>query len=107
LTNFVRSMAIAVSTSAVLTVWDNGRVGAREDLVGKLHASAAQAGMQAAGMSPAQALQMISRMVDTEATTIALNHAFMIAAGLMFISAALAWTIPRVPLVRLTGGGGH
>jgi len=107
LTNFVRSMAIAVSTSAVLTVWDNGRVGAREDLVGKLHASAAQTGMQAVGMSPAQALQMISRMVDTEATTIALNHAFMIAAGLMFISAALAWTIPRVPLVRLTGGGGH
>ena len=100
-------MAIAVSTSAVLTVWDNSQVGAREDLVGKLQASAAQAGMQAAGMSPAQALQMISQMVDTEATTLALNHAFLITAGLLFVSSALAWTIPRVPLVRLTGGEAH
>ncbi|MDP9057103.1 MAG: DHA2 family efflux MFS transporter permease subunit [Pseudomonadota bacterium] len=107
LTNFVRSIFIAISTSAVLTVWDNGQVGAREDLVGKLQATSAQAGMQAAGMSPAQGLQMISRMVDTEATTIALNHTFLIAAALLFVSAALAWTIPRVPLVRLTGGEVH
>jgi hypothetical protein len=58
-------------------------------------------------MSPAQALRMISNLVDTEATTMALNHAFMIAACLLFLSAALAWTIPKVKLVRLTGGGGH
>ncbi len=107
LTNFVRSMAIAISTSAVLTVWNNAQVGARDDLAGKLQPTAALARLSAAGMSPAQALRMISGMVDTEATTVALNHTFVIAASLLFVSAALAWTIPRVPLVRLTGGGGH
>ncbi len=107
LTNFVRSMAVAISTSAVLTIWDNAQVGARADLVGKLQPAVAQAGLAAAGMTPAQALQMISRMVDVEATTVALNHSFLVAAALLFLSAALAWMIPRVPLLRLTGGGGH
>jgi DHA2 family multidrug resistance protein len=107
LTNFVRSMAIAISTSAVLTIWGNGQVGARDDLVGKLQPTAALAQLSASGMSPAQALRMISNMVDIEATTVALNHAFVIAAALLFLSSVLAWMVPRVPLVRLTGGGGH
>ena len=107
LTNFVRSMAIAIATSAVLTVWDNATVRSRGDLVGKLEPTHAMAQLSAAGMTPAQALRMISSMVDTEATTVALNHSFVIAATLLFVSAALVWTIPRVPLVRVTGGGMH
>jgi DHA2 family multidrug resistance protein len=107
LTNFVRSMAVAVATSVVLTVWDNATVRTRGDLVGKLQPTGALAQLTASGMTPDQALRMISNLVDTEATTMALNHAFLIAATLLFVSSALAWTIPRVPLVRLTGGGGH
>lgn len=108
LTTFMRSLAVAVSTSAVLTIWDNAQVGARVDLVGKLQPGAAQAGLAAAGFSPAQGLRMISGMVETEATTVALDHTFLVAAMLLFASAALAWMIPRVPLVRLTGDtGGH
>jgi DHA2 family multidrug resistance protein len=107
LTNFVRSMAVAIATSVVLTVWDNATVRTRGDLVGKLQPTHALAQLSAAGMSPAQALRMVSNLVDTEATTMALNHAFLIAACLLFMSAALAWTIPKVKLVRLTGGGGH
>jgi DHA2 family multidrug resistance protein len=107
LTNFVRAMAIAVSTSAVLTIWGNAQSASREDLVGKLHPAAAQASLANAGFTPDQSLWMISNMVDTEAATVALNHAFVIAAMLLFLSSALVWMSPRVPLTRLSGAGGH
>ncbi len=107
LTNFVRSMAIAISTSAVLTIWGDAQSASRVDLVGKLQPAAAQASLAARGFSADQTLWMISNMVDTEAATIALNHAFVVAAMLLFVSSALVWFSPRVPLTRLSGAGGH
>ncbi|MDE2301840.1 MAG: DHA2 family efflux MFS transporter permease subunit [Sphingomonadales bacterium] len=103
LQNFVRSMAVAVSTSAVLTIWDNSQTTARSELVGRLHPAALQSGLSAMGMSSDQTLRMLSSMVDGEATTLGLNHAFQIAAGLLFFASALVWLTPRIPLTRLSG----
>ena len=107
LSTFARSMAIALATSAVLTIWDNSQIAARSDLVGRLHTGALQSQLSAAGLAPLQGLQTISTLVDVQATTLALNHTFLVAAILLVGCSVLTWTIPRIPLIRLTGGEGH
>jgi DHA2 family multidrug resistance protein len=107
LQNFVRSLAIAISTSAVLTIWGNAQSVARSELVGKLQPAAAQASMAAAGFRPEVAIRMISNMVDSEATAVGVDHAFLIAAMLLFLSSAAVWLTPRVPLTRFADSGGH
>jgi DHA2 family multidrug resistance protein len=38
---------------------------------------------------------VIGSLVDAQATMLAVNHTFMIAAIVLFISAALVWLAPR------------
>lgn len=96
LQNFVRSVALAFGTSVILTIWDNGRRVSREDLVGKLQPDEAQAILAGQGFEPGQSREILSRMVDFEATTVALNHSFMITSLVLFIAAAVIWLSPRI-----------
>jgi DHA2 family multidrug resistance protein len=95
LQNFLRTMAVAVSTSIALTVWDNSQREVQGDLVSKLQPADAQAQLSQAGMSADQARGMIAHIVDNEATMMAVNHTFLIAAMVLFAAAALVWLAPR------------
>lgn len=95
LQNFLRTMAIAVSTSIALTVWGNNQRVATNELVSKLQPADTQAQLANAGMSADQARGVIGNLVDSEAITLAVNHTFLIAAIVLFVAAALVWLAPR------------
>lgn len=96
LQNFARSVALAFATSAVMTLWLDAQRVARSDLVDKLRPEQAQAALATAGMTPGQMREIVSGMVEQEATMMALNYTFTIAAGVMFLGAAIIWLSPRI-----------
>ena len=96
LQNFMRTMAIAVSTSTVLTIWTNATTVSRDSLVGSIHPDAAQRSLAGLGLGSEQANAYISSLVDKEAITVAINHTFLVAACVLFLSSIVVWIIPRV-----------
>ena len=96
LQNFMRTMAIAVATSTVLTIWTSATTTSRDMLVGRIHPDAARASLAGLGMGAEQTRGYISALVDKEAITIAIDHVFVVAAVVMFLGAAVVWLVPRV-----------
>ena len=95
LQNFIRTVALAVATSSVLTIWENAQRVARSEIVPRLAPEATQSALTGAGLSMEQARQFIANLVDQEATTLAINHVFLITAGILFASATVVWFAPR------------
>ncbi|EQA99043.1 DHA2 family multidrug resistance protein [Sphingobium wenxiniae] len=93
--NFLRTMAIAISTSVVLTVWGDGQRVSRNEMASVLQAGDAQAQLSASGFSMEQARQVISNMVDQEAAVISMNYVFFFSMILMFLAAAVIWLAPK------------
>lgn len=96
LQNFLRTMAIAVSTSLALTTWGNAQRVSHNDLAGVIDPDPTMATLTAQGLSFEEARQFINNLVDHEATTMAVNYTFVIASIVLFASAALIWLSPRV-----------
>ncbi|MFW2828926.1 DHA2 family efflux MFS transporter permease subunit [Sphingomonas sp. ID0503] len=95
LQNFLRTMAVAIATSLVLTEWgDNQRV-ARNEMAASLRPDDAQHVLSSAGFGAEQGRQVISNLVENEAVVLAVTHTFMIAAVIIFVSAAVVWLAPR------------
>lgn len=95
LQNFLRTMAIAVSTAVALTIWGDAQRTAQTDLAGNLHPEETLSTLQSAGMGLEQARQVIGNMVGQEATTLAVDHTFFVAAIVLFVGAAVVWLAPR------------
>jgi MFS transporter, DHA2 family, multidrug resistance protein len=96
LQNFMRTMAIAIATATVLTIWGDSQRVARNELVEVIRPDGAQTAMSAAGLSPEQARAFLSMMVDQEAYVMAMNHTFFLSAMLLFLAAAIVWIVPPV-----------
>lgn len=92
--NFLRSMAIAIATSVVLTAWGNGQRTARSEIVSTL-APDATSSLTGVGLSPEQSRQMLSDLVEQQAMVVSMNHAFFAAAVVLFVAAGLVWLAPR------------
>jgi DHA2 family multidrug resistance protein len=109
LQNFVRTMSIAIATSVVLTIWGNAQTTMRSNLVSELQPGDIQAKLHGLGLNGPQSLAYLSQMVEKEAITLAVNHVFLIAAAVLFLSSAFVWITPYIPLTRLSGPpkGGH
>ncbi|HEX7741151.1 MAG TPA: DHA2 family efflux MFS transporter permease subunit [Sphingobium sp.] len=95
LQNFLRTLAVAISTSLVLTAWGDAQRVSRNELVSTLHPAEAQAQLSSAGFSPDQIRQVVSNLVDQETMVVALNHTFLIAACVLFAGALLVWLSPK------------
>lgn len=95
LQNFLRTMAIAVSTAVALTVWGNAQRTAQTDLVSNLHPDETLRTLQGTGMGMEQARQVIGNIAGQEATTLAVDHTFFIAAIVLLVGAAVVWIAPR------------
>lgn len=107
LQNFVRTMALAVATSLILTFWSDGQRVSRSELVSQMHPEQAQAALSAGGMGIEQGRQILSNMVELEAVTVALNHSFLLSAVVLFLSGAVMWLSPRIAMDRGAGPAGH
>ncbi|MBW8784693.1 MAG: DHA2 family efflux MFS transporter permease subunit [Novosphingobium sp.] len=95
LQNFVRTMAVAISTSVVLTIWADSQRVARSEIVSKLQPDGAMAQLSRLGMGADQSRQILSNIVEQEAVALAVDHAFLLTALLMFGAATLVWLMPR------------
>src|SRR6202007_106361 len=87
LQNFLRTMAIAVSTSLALTAWGDAQRVSRSELVSKLQPDDTMRALTNSGMSFEQARQSISNIVDQEAIAMAVDHSFILTAIVLFIAA--------------------
>ena len=95
LQNFLRTMAVAIATSLVLTIWGDAQRVSRSEIVSKLQPDDVQGTLANAGMSAEQSRQMISNVVEQESIMLAVNHAFLITAIVLFIAVAVIWLSPR------------
>ncbi|MEO5586762.1 MAG: DHA2 family efflux MFS transporter permease subunit [Novosphingobium sp.] len=95
LQNFLRTMAIAISTALALTVWGNGQRSAHSDLAASLNPGDTMTRLQNSGFGTEQARQVIGSLVDLEATTLAVDHTFFVTALVLFLAAAVVWIAPR------------
>jgi DHA2 family multidrug resistance protein len=106
LQNFVRTMSIAISTSLVLTVWDDAQRVAHNDIADRLQPDGTLANLNAAGMGTDQARAMINGIADGQALSIAVNHTFIVAAFVLVVAAAFVWIAPK-PVGPLQAEIGH
>src|SRR3546814_6490567 len=104
--NFLRTLAIAISTSIVPTGWGDGQRVSRNEMVGTLHPDATLADLTSRGFTQEQARQMVANLVDAQAMVVSMNHVFFIAALVMFAAAALVWLAPR-PMAKVEIGRAH
>ncbi|HEX7822117.1 MAG TPA: DHA2 family efflux MFS transporter permease subunit [Sphingobium sp.] len=95
LQNFLRTMAVAISTSVILTVWGDSQRVARNEIVSKLQPDDVQHALSNAGVPLEQGRQMISGIVDQEAIAMAIDHSFLLTAIVLFFAAAVIWLSPR------------
>lgn len=95
LQSFMRTIATAFATSISLPYWSDTQRAARNDIVAALEPSAADSLIAGLGFSPEAALQMLSNMVEAEATTLAVIHAFWTTSTILLVAAALIWLAPR------------
>lgn len=94
LQNFLRTMAIAIATSVSLTIWGDSQRVSTNELVSKIQPDDAQRLLGQSGFSMEQGRQVIADLVDQEATTLAINHLFLLCAGVFFLAAIIVWLSP-------------
>jgi MFS transporter, DHA2 family, multidrug resistance protein len=96
LMSFVRTLSGAVATAIATTAWDDaGRV-ARSDMVSTLNDPAgAMAKMQAGGMTIEQARTTLERLVEVQASTVAILHIYVYSALAIALAGVLVWFAPK------------
>lgn len=98
LANFGRTLAGAVATAIVTTVWADMARSDSADISGTLNgAEAASSAMQAGGLSAGQAQGVIAEMVSQQGMAMATQHLFALSAIALFIAACTIWLAPRPP----------
>ncbi len=95
LQNFVRTMSIAISTSVVLTVWDNAQRVAHSDIADRLQPDQTVASLGNIGMGADQSRAVIGSIADGQALLVAVDYTFVVAAVVLVFAAAFVWIAPK------------
>ena len=95
LQSFIRTLAMAFATSISLAYWGDMQRAARNDIVAAIEPGAGQSTIAGLGFSPEAALQMLSSMVEVEATTLSVIHVFWATSTFLLTATALIWLVPR------------
>ena len=99
LQNFMRTIAIAVATSIVLTIWgDQSRV-ATTQIAGALQPDGTMARLDRAGFGFEQSRAVVDSIAQQQASTVAMDYTFGVAAGVLALAALVVWIIPRQRLL--------
>ncbi|GLK46813.1 MULTISPECIES: DHA2 family efflux MFS transporter permease subunit [Novosphingobium] len=96
--NFGRTLAGAVATAIITTVWSDMSRSRSADLSGVLNgADATSQALQQQGFSAEQARVAIAQMVENQGTAVATGELFVISAIALFLAAMTIWLAPRPP----------
>ncbi len=96
LINFMRTTAGAFGTSIATTVWSDSAARAHANLAGEINNPTGVLGqLGAMGLDPAQALQQLEFLVQSQAVMLATNRIFISIGGIMLIAAASIWFAPK------------
>jgi MFS transporter, DHA2 family, multidrug resistance protein len=94
--NFIRTMAGAIATSLVNTVWENNAVANQAELAGQLHgAEQTMAQLQQSGLTADQATQLITSQVQSQSVMMGTNQLMTLCAIGFVIAAFTIWLAPR------------
>jgi len=105
--NFLRTMSGAIATAIGTTMWYDGAQNLRAQLSGVLNgASATMQSLQAHGYTVEQSRQVISNLVDGQATALATGSVFVTAAIVFAAAASIIWLAPR-PKHAVAAGQAH
>lgn len=103
---FLRTIAVAVSTSLILTYWGNEQRVVHNAIAGTLSPDTSVGALTEAGMGMDAIPGYINGIVDTQAITVAMNNATTMAAIAIFLAVAVLWIAPRpVPRQGFEGMG--
>lgn len=98
ITNFGRTLAGAIGTSVVTTLWaDQGRMDGADLVAGMNNVDGTMAQLQSQGMSFEMARAAIERLVETQAQAQATVHVAAYSAAALMIAAFAIWFAPRPP----------
>lgn len=105
--NFLRTMSGAVATAIATTVWYDGAQATRAELSGVLNgAQQTMQSLQMHGYSVEQSRQVVSNLVDGQATALATGSIFTTAAIVFAAAASIVWLAPR-PKHAVAAGHAH
>ena len=105
--NFLRTMAGAVGTAIVTTMWYDGAQGIRAQLSGVMNgADATMQSLQARGYTVEQSRQVVSQLVDGQAMALSTGSVFVTAAITFAAAATIVWLAPR-PKHAVAAGHAH
>jgi DHA2 family multidrug resistance protein len=106
--NFLRTMAGAIGTAIVTTMWYDGAQGIRHQLTGTLNGAQQTIDMLQArgGLTLDQSRQMVSQMVDSQSMALATGSIFVTAAVVFTAAATIIWLAPR-PKHAVAAGQAH
>ena len=105
--NFLRTMSGAVGTAIAMTLWYDGAQEKRAALSGVLNgAQQTMQSLQMRGFSVEQSRQMVSQMVDGQASALATGSIFVTAAIVFAAAASIVWLAPR-PKHAVAAGHAH
>ena len=105
--NFLRTMSGAVGTAIATTMWYDGAQAKRAELSGVLNGAAqTMQSLQAHGYTLEQSRQVVSNLVDGQATALATGSTFVTAAIVFAAAASIVWLAPR-PKHAVAAGHAH
>ena len=106
LMSFLRTLSGAIGTAVATTAWDGASRTSRSELVSSLNDSGGfMASLERAGLTLEQARALLDRLVEVQASTLAVLHIFLAAAVVFVIAAASVWIAPRPKQVSM--GAAH
>jgi len=95
LLNFLRTMAGAVATSIINTVWEDNAVRNHNELAGAMpHAQTALDTLKPS-MGDGGALAVVNNLVDSQSVMLATNQLFVACSIVFAVAALLVWITPR------------
>jgi DHA2 family multidrug resistance protein len=96
LSNFLRTCSAAFATSIMTSAWENTATEKRSLMVGHLNGmSGTVDALTSRGLTPDQATGQIDRLVQVQATMLATNHLFLVAALVFLLAAGVVWLAPK------------
>jgi DHA2 family multidrug resistance protein len=96
LSNFMRTLATAVSVAIATTYWLNDATRSQASLVGELHRPQALIdAFERAGRTHPQALQALDNLVQSQAVMLSTNHWCLVVGVTLAITACLIWLMPK------------
>jgi DHA2 family multidrug resistance protein len=101
--NFSRTLASALSTAAIVALWNNQIRASGATLAGELQPRALLDAAAAAGMGHDKALNLLDLMVQGQSVMLATNRTFLILGVVQLATAAIVWVAPKSP--KRAGGG--